>query len=182
MHVINAWGALAGVLRAPTQVMQVTAAGLALCLLGWAAWTLSSIDTGTRRRNRLFPHSRRAADRGSPGARRNGRGAGRAARPGVVRRLRRRLRRGLHRRRVQPPPELLLLPLGLLAAWPTRSPLVAALAAGAVLPAIRLRVRRHQAREREQRRLAVAALCAALAGSCVRAPPRSRPRKWWAAS
>jgi len=212
---MSGWGSLAGALEVPTQVLQVTTTGLVLCLLGWAAWGLSSLDAGTRRRSRLFPRDpaepgeddpapapdagaeggpgparpgapqpeelnpgapqpdgpkpRRTkirAGRGSAGRRPGARGTG--APRGPLRRTRRWLRRVLPSRllrgRFQSPPELLLLPLGLLAAWPTHSPLVAALAAGGVLPAIRLRRRRRQTQARERRRLAVVGLCAALAG------------------
>jgi tight adherence protein B len=67
-------------------------------------------------------------------------------------------------RGTRPPPELLLLPLGLLASWPTHSLLVALAGAGAVVPAIRLRRRKREDRLREHRRTAVVGLCAALAG------------------
>jgi len=185
----DAWGSVAGALQLPVQMVQVTVTGLVLCLLGWAAWGLSSLDAGSRRRDQLFPDDPAPGDGGgagpgdpAPGGPGQGgqvqdeaahrRGPGRGLRLRIRRRLRsvlpaaldRRLRRGPGRGRLQPPPELLLLPFGLLAAWPTHSPLVAALAAGAVLPAIRLRGRRRRARVREQRRLAVVGLCAALAG------------------
>ncbi|QMU79937.1 hypothetical protein GXW83_01645 [Streptacidiphilus sp. PB12-B1b] len=139
---------------APEQVLQVAATGVLLGLLGWAAWHLSSLDTTVRRRSRLFPERDRERERGPERE--------------LGRRLRRGLRRALPGRfghgRLKPPPELLLLPLGLLAAWPTHSPLVAAVGAGAVVPVIRLRGRRRRARAAEQRRQAVVALCAALAG------------------
>ncbi|WP_236655579.1 type II secretion system F family protein [Streptacidiphilus carbonis] len=131
-------GTAAGVLGVPTQVLRATAAGALLCLLGWGAWRLAERDVTRRRQVRLFPRSHRP----------------------VVHRLGTKLRAGGRR----PPPELLLLPLGVLAAWPTHSPLVAAVAAGAVLPAIRLRRRRGGARLAERRRRAVVGLCAALAG------------------
>ncbi|MFC1410778.1 type II secretion system F family protein [Streptacidiphilus sp. N1-12] len=148
--VVREWGgavlALAGV---ADPVARATAAGALLCLLSWAAWWLSGWEAAQRRRDRLFP--RRAPQR----EKRDGGWA--------------RLRHGGPWRLgpwsgTRPPPELLLLPLGLLAAWPTHSPLVAALAAGAVVPAIRLRRRRRATRVRERRRTAVVALCAALAG------------------
>ena len=211
-HGMAVWGPVARALQAPEQLLQVTTTGLVLCLLGWAAWGLSSLDAGTRRRSRLFSRDSAGPEEeddqhdrcrdgqgdGDPGPVRPGVGPG----PGVgagggrgggplrrsSRRLggrfgrrfgkrlsgrfggrsRRRRRTGVPGRplrgRLRPPPELLLLPLGLLAAWPTHSPLVAAVAAGAVLPAIRLRGRKRQALDRDQRRLAVVALCAALAG------------------
>ena len=124
------------VLGIPGQLLEAAAAGLTLCLLGWGAWRLTDLDAAMRRREGLFPRERRV----------------------------RRLGRGVLRGRSKPPPELLFLPVGLLAAWPTHSPLVAAVAAGAVLPAIRLRRRRRETRVREQRRMAVVGLCAALAG------------------
>lgn len=165
---MHAWGSVAGALQVPAQVLQVTATGLVLCLLGWAAWSLSSLDAGTRRRDRLFPDDPATRAEGDPGPLVPRPGAAQPKRG--LRRLRswRRLRslrsRRARRGRLRPPPELLLLPFGLLAAWPTHSPLLAVLAAGAVLPAIRLRRRRRRTRAREQRRLAVVALCAALAG------------------
>ncbi|MEZ0091354.1 type II secretion system F family protein [Streptacidiphilus sp. EB129] len=135
--------ALLELLRMPEPVLRATVTGLALCLLGWAAWRLSAREVTLRRRSRLFPGESRDA----------------GGVPTVLSRLRARLPAG-----TLPPPELLLLPLGLLAAWPTRSPLVAAAAAGAVVPAIRLRRRRRAAVLRERRRTAVVGLCAALAG------------------
>jgi tight adherence protein B len=156
----------------PEQLLQVTATGVLLCLLGWAAWHLSSLDAVGRRRSRLFPDPPPA---GSAPAGSSAPGPGRE--PAADRRSRHRLPRGLHRGlrlrlphglgrgRPEPPPlELLLLPLGLLAAWPTHSPLVAAAAAGAVVPVIRLRRRHRRARARDQRQQAVVGLCAALAG------------------
>ena len=182
---------LDGLLGMPGEMLQALVSGLVLCLVGWLAWRLSSLDEAVRRRNRLFPGRRREApdgeqpvqearrsrrwrSRGRPGprsGRRWGRGYGRRSgrRPGG--RSGRRLGRRLGRRSPlgpgwlrPPPPELLLLPLGLLAAWPTHSPLVAAAAAGAVVPAIRLRSRKQRAALREQRRGAVVGMCAALAG------------------
>jgi tight adherence protein B len=132
------------------QMLRAGGAGLVLCLLGWAAWRLTDLDAAMRRREGLFPRPPRVRR-----LRRGGRGGDRSGgRSG----------RGVFRRRVKPPPELLLLPVGLLAAWPTHSPLVAAAAAAAVLPAIRLRRNRRAARARERRRHAVVGLCAALAG------------------
>ena len=142
-------------------VLRATACGALLCLLGWTAWWLSGREASQRRAERLFPgaargprepaHRARSARfarfRGVSGWIGSGPWPDRWARFGT-----------------RPPPELLLLPLGLLAAWPTHSPLVAAAAAGAVVPAIRLRQRRSEAGLRERRRTAVVALCAALAG------------------
>ena len=209
VHGMGAWESVARALAVPEQVLQVTTTGLVLLLLGWAAWGLSSLDAGTRRRSRLFPRDqaggagaeddedrhdrcRDGRSEGDPGpaggqghGAEHGHGAeqgpehGRTRRPhsrrlggrggrrvrGCGRRPRRTALPGrLLRGRLRPPPELFLLPLGLLAAWPTHSPLLAALAAGAVLPAIRLRGRKRRALDREQRRLAVVGLCAALAG------------------
>jgi tight adherence protein B len=137
---VNGVRAMSGMFGVSDQVLQAAGAGLVLCLLGWAAWRLTDLDAAMRRREGLFP------------------------RPPRTRGARGRLLRRVLRRRVKPPPELLLLPVGLLAAWPTHSPLVAAAAAAAVLPAIRLRRSRRAARAREQRRQAVVGLCAALAG------------------
>jgi tight adherence protein B len=184
VRAMDAWGSVAGAFPVPAQVLQVTATGVVLCLLGWAAWGLSSLDVESRRRSRLFPQDRAAPGDGdrcrSSRGESNPSECGRGERPpgsagatcGRVRRIRRRIRRRLRtalsgsgpRGRLRPPPELLLLPLGLLVAWPTHSPLLAALAASAVLPAIRLRERRRRRLVREQRRLAVVGLCAALAG------------------
>ncbi|MEY9840885.1 tight adherence protein B [Streptacidiphilus sp. EB103A] len=135
--------AAAAVLGLPVPVLRATAAGVLLCLLGWGAWRLAERDVTRRRQGWLFPRSHRTE-----------RTAG-----AFVHRLGMKPRAG-----TRPPPELLLLPLGLLAAWPTHSPLVAVVAAGAVLPAIRLRSRRRTARLEERRRRAVVGLCAALAG------------------
>ncbi|MHA6762161.1 type II secretion system F family protein [Streptacidiphilus sp. PAMC 29251] len=143
---VQVWGgAVLAVVGVADPVARATAAGALLCLLGWAAWLLSGWDAAQRRRDRMFP---REEQRDGPWARLRGGGPWRVGRWSGTR----------------PPPELLLLPLGLLAAWPTHSPLVAALAAGAVVPAIRLRRRRRASRVRGQRRTAVVALCAALAG------------------
>ncbi|MFC1442947.1 type II secretion system F family protein [Streptacidiphilus sp. N1-10] len=136
-------GAAAAVLGLPAPVLRATAAGALLCLLGWGAWRLAERDVTRRRQGWLFPRSQQ-----SPRPER-----------GLVHRLGMKPRGG-----TRPPPELLLLPLGLLAAWPTHSPLVAVVAAGAVVPAIRLRRRRRGARLEESRRRAVVGLCAALAG------------------
>ncbi len=175
---------LDGLLGMPGEMLQALVSGLVLCLVGWLAWRLSSLDEAVRRRNRLFPERRREAPDGEQPVRearrsrrwhfrgRFGRWSGRRFGQRRGRRYGRGLGRGVGRRfplgsawlRTPPPPELLLLPLGLLAAWPTHSPLVAAAAAGAVVPAIRLRSRKQQARLREQRRRAVVGMCAALAG------------------
>ena len=179
---------LDGLLGMPGEMLQALVSGLVLCLVGWLAWRLSSLDEAVRRRNRLFPgrrgeapdggqpvqearRSRRWHSRGRFG-RRYGRCRGQRRCRGYGRRSGRRLGRRWGGRsrlgpawlRTPPPPELLLLPLGLLAAWPTHSPLVAAAAAGAVVPAIRLRSRKQRATLREQRRGAVVGMCAALAG------------------
>lgn len=173
---VRVWGSAALALAVSANpVARASAAGALLCLLGWTAWMLSGRDEIQRRREQLFPPEPRLprAD-GQWGGLRTGRrvggrrGEGRPgeARPGEVRPGGRwnRLRGGGTRIGTRPPPELLLLPLGLLAAWPTHSPLVAAAAAGAVVPAIRLRRKRRACQVREQRRTAVVALCAALAG------------------
>ena len=154
----------------PEQALQVTATGVVLCLLGWTAWRLSSLETAVRRRARLFPQPGQPGQSGRPGQpgrpgqrgrhRRQGPRADRFGGGGLRSLLPERLRPG----RLEPPPELLLLPFGLLAAWATHSPLVAVVTAGGVVPAIRLRRRRGLARAREQRRAAVVGLCAALAG------------------
>ena len=144
-------GAAAAALGLPAPVLRATAAGALLCLLGWGAWRLGERDVTRRRQGWLFPRSHRPE-------------RSRRSRPGFVHGL------FVHRLGMKPggatrpPPELLLLPLGLLAAWPTHSPLVAVVAAGAVVPAIRLRRRRRSARSEERRRRAVVGLCAALAG------------------
>ena len=155
-------------------VARASGAGALLCLLGWTAWWLSGREAAQRRRDRLFPREP-GPSRWSPPrwTARYGRWAG-LWRPGSGQGRRSSVRPGggLVNSRpwngtwngTRPPPELLLLPLGLLAAWPMHSPLVAAVAAGAVVPAIRLRGRRREGRLRERRRTAVVALCAALAG------------------
>jgi tight adherence protein B len=177
------WGrALLATAGLADPVARATGCGALLCLLGWTAWWLSGREAAQRRREGLFPKDTgglgelrgarelragrggSSAGRGGPSAGRGGPGgtsAGSAGRGGPW--------AGLRGRRpwlvgTRPPPELLLLPLGLLAAWPTHSPLVAAVAAGAVVPAIRLRGRRGKTKLRERRRTAVVALCAALAG------------------
>ncbi|MGA5818544.1 type II secretion system F family protein [Kitasatospora sp. NPDC094028] len=61
-------------------------------------------------------------------------------------------------------PELLLLPAGLAAWWATASPVPALVAALAVLPLRRWRLRRRLAAEAGRRATAVVELCAALAG------------------
>ena len=166
------------VLGMPDQVVRATATGAVLCLLGWAAWWLSSRDAAMRRQERIFPQpqpqpppqARRQPllrPKHWPRSRATGGRAGQGGRGGGGDRGGHGARGGRWRfgvPRGTPPPELLLLPLGLLAAWPTRSPLVAVAAACAVVPAIRLRRRRRAVRLKEQRRTAVVALCAALAG------------------
>src|SRR4051794_4556097 len=146
---VGVWGdaALAAV-GVADPVARATGTGALLCLLGWGAWWLSGRDAALRRRAGLFPGT---TERPGDGRWAGLRGA--ARRHGPWRTPGRR-----------PPPELLLLPLGLLIAWPTHSPLVAAAAAGAVVPVIRLRRRRRAVGVRERRRTAVVALCAALAG------------------
>lgn len=151
----GAWGAewanaAAAVLGLPVPVLRATAAGALLCLLGWSAWRLGERDVTRRRQGWLFP--------GSQGSQQSQQQAAAVHRL-FVHRLGMKSRGG-----TRPPPELLLLPLGLLAAWPTHSPLVAVVAAGAVLPAIRLRGRRRTARLEERRRRAVVGLCAAMGG------------------
>lgn len=139
-------GAAAAVLGLPAPVLRATAAGALLCLLGWGAWLMAERDVTRRRQGWLFPRSQRLE-------------RSHESKPRFVHRLGMEPRGG-----TRPPPELLLLPLGLLAAWPTHSPLVAVVAAGAVVPAIRLGRRRRAVRLAERRRRAVVGLCAALAG------------------
>lgn len=134
---VQVWGdALLAVFGMTDELTRAAAAAALVLLLCWAAWWFTGRDLAQRRRQTLFPPER-------PRPRHTG------------------LRRLIATR---PPPELLLLPLGLLAAWPTHSLLVAVAGAGAVVPAIRLRRRRAAARLRERRRAAVVGLCAALAG------------------
>jgi tight adherence protein B len=148
---VQVWGdEVLAVVGVADPVARATGTGALLCLLGWGAWWLSGRDAAQRRRAGLFPVPGTAE---RPGEGHWARLRGAARRHGPWKTPGRR-----------PPPELLLLPLGLLIAWPTRSPLVAAAAAGAVVPVIRLRRRRRAAGLRERRRTAVVALCAALAG------------------
>jgi tight adherence protein B len=161
-------GAVLATAGLASPVARASGAGALLCLLGWTAWWLSGRETAQRRRERLFPREPgpsswtardgRWAGLWSAVGRQGRQGGRRSVRPGGG------LLNSGPWNGTRPPPELLLLPLGLLAAWPMHSPLVAAVAAVAVVPAIRLRGRRREGRLRERRRTAVVALCAALAG------------------
>ena len=140
---VQVWGdAALAALGMSDALTRATATVALVCLLGWAAWWFTGRDIAQRRRQALFPPERRSRERRAD--------AGHVG--------------GWSWRGTRPPPELLLLPLGLLASWPTHSLLVALAGAGAVVPAIRLRRRRGQDRLRERRRTAVVGLCAALAG------------------
>jgi tight adherence protein B len=118
--------------------LPVLLAAAVLGALGWGAWWLTRRDRAARRVARLCPGVREH-------------------RTGPWRDRARRLRAVL-------PVELLLVPLGGVAAWATASPVPLLTAAGAFWPVLRWRRRRRAAAERERRRAAVVELCAALAG------------------
>ncbi|MFD8757166.1 type II secretion system F family protein [Kitasatospora sp. NPDC059577] len=124
---------------------------VALCLVAAAGWrTLQEQLQGGRRSRLLLAGS-------APLVPRPGRGPERGPVPDPVARARLRLPEALA-------PELLALPLGLVAGQATGSPVPVLAAALAVLPLRRWRLRRCLAAEARQRAAAVVELCAGLAG------------------